>query len=91
MDHIFALLTTPIPSARKDRAGYSAMGLPQENASQHCHTPQSILKVKRILQNEDISGSPSLPKSDERETDVEQVRFEFFKTETWIISCNNNM
>ena len=89
MDHIFALLTTPIPSARKDKASYSAMGLPHENASQHCHTPQSILKVKRILQNEDISGSPSLPKSDERETDVEQVRFEFFKTETWKISCNN--
>ena len=76
MDHIFALLTTPVPSARKDKASYNAYGLHQKNESRHCHTPQSILKVKRILQNEDIAGSPSLPKSDECETDVEQVRFQ---------------
>ena len=75
---IFSLLTTPVPSARKDKSR-GILGF-QVGTSERCHTPQSILKVKRrmseCLQSEEM-GSPSLRKSDEIQTDVEQDRYGF--------------
>jgi hypothetical protein len=61
---LFAVLSTPIVGPRTPlnvRRPSSSKVLLVAADEGRCHTPQSILKVKRLLQSEDI-GSPFLPR-----------------------------